>query len=238
VLPWVWIPLILALAATLRTGPRDPSAWLLACLAIWPIGLFTLVSLGGNPGLPHWPALGYLMCMPLLGRWAAARNLRVWALASSSVLVILVLVVVIQALTGRLPLGPAADPTLDLVDWRDLRHAPIPQGGFVAAPSWVQAGKVAYALGPSVPVICLSAAPHQFLYQRDPNTFIGRDALLVIRPSRHGDTQLDRYRPYFASIEPLGPLAITRAATGRPALTVDLFLARDFRQPFPTPQPR
>jgi 4-amino-4-deoxy-L-arabinose transferase-like glycosyltransferase len=234
VLPWVWVPLIIALAGALSAGPRDPAQWLLACLAIWPIGLFTLVSLGGNPGLPHWPALGYLMCFPLLGRWAAGRDLTIWWRTSASVLALVVLVVAVQALTGILPLPPRADPTLDLVDWRDLRGASvIPPGGFVAATSWLQAGKVAYALGPGVPVLCLSVAPHQYLYQRDPAAFLGRDALLVIRPPAH----IDRYAPYFASIEPLGPVTIGRL-TGRPALTVDLFLARDFRQPFPTSQPR
>jgi 4-amino-4-deoxy-L-arabinose transferase-like glycosyltransferase len=233
VLPWVWIPLVIALAGALAAGPRDPSRWLLACLAIWPIGLFTLVSLGGNPGLPHWTALGYLMCFPLFGQWAAGRNLRVWSLASTGVLVILVSIVLIQALTGVIPLRPSADPTLDLVDWHDLRGVPIPPDGFVAATSWVQAGKVAYALGPAVPVVCLSLAPHQFLYQRDPTQFVGHDALLVIR----GTPQLDRYRPYFASIEPIGPLAITRA-NGRPALSVSLYLAKNYQQPFPTLQPR
>jgi 4-amino-4-deoxy-L-arabinose transferase-like glycosyltransferase len=233
VLPWVWVPLILALAAALRAGPRDPSRWLLACLASWPIGLFTLVSLGGNPGLPHWPALGYLMCFPLFGAWARTRRLRVWSVTSAGVLAALVSLVVIQDLTGILPLS--SDPTLDLVDWRALRRAtrglPI-----IAATSWVQAGKAAYAVGPDTPVLCLSAAPHQYLYQRDPRGFVGHDALLVIRPPRHGDVQLERYRPYFDSIEPLGPLTITRLF-GRPALTLDLYLAHDLREPFPTSQP-
>jgi len=233
VLPWVWVPLMLALVAALRAGPRDPARWLLACLAVWPIGVFTVVSLGGNPGLPHWPALGYLMCFPLFGAWAGTRDLRVWARTSTAVLVGVVLVVVLQTLTGILPLPARADPTLDLIDWHNLRDTRIPPGGFVATTSWVQGGKVSYALGPQVPVIVLSAAPHQFLYQRDPAASVGRDALLVIRPPVH----LDRYRPYFASIDSLAPLTITRA-NGRAAFTVNLYLAKHFQQPFPTPQPR
>jgi 4-amino-4-deoxy-L-arabinose transferase-like glycosyltransferase len=233
VLPWIWVPLMLALAQALSAGPRDPKRWLLACLAIWPIGLFTLVSLGGNPGLPHWPALGYLMCFPLLGQWATGRDLTVWRRTSALILSAAVLIAVTQTVTGILPLAPRADPTLDLVDWRDLQDVPVPADGFVAATSWLQAGKVSYALGPHVPVLCLSIAPHQYLYQRDPAAFVGHDALLVIRPP----TRIDRYAPYFASIESLGPRTIHRLG-GRAALTVDLFLARGFRQPFPTDQPR
>jgi hypothetical protein len=202
-------------------------------LGVWPIAVFTLISLGGTPGLPHWPALGYLMCIPLLGRWAAARDLTIWARASAAIRVAVVLMAVIQTITGILPLGPRADPTLDLVDWRDLQGVALPTDGFVAATSWLQAGKVAYALGPRVPVLCLSVAPHQYQYQRDPAAFVGHDALLVIRPPAH----IDRYAPYFASIEPLGPLTIHRQG-GRPALSVDLFLAHDFRAPFPTTQAR
>jgi len=235
VLPWVWLPLVLALVGALTTGPRDPSRWLFACLAIVPIALFTLVSLGGNPGLPHWTALGYLMCFPLFGRWAAGRDLRVWARISAGILVTLVLLVLIQTLTGIIPLRPAADPTLDLVDWRAIR--PAIQGQLIAAPSWIQAGKAAYALGPQTEVLCLSPAPHQYLYRTDQTKYVGQDAVLVIRKSLRGDPSLDRYRPYFTSITPLGPVTITRL-NGRPALTVDLFLAHDLRQPFPTPQPR
>ena len=249
VLPWVWIPLLAAFANAIRRGPADGPRWLFVCLAAWPIGLFTLVSLGGNPGLPHWPALGYLMLFPLLGVALAERPAPRWLAFSGAILATVVVLAATQATTGWLTRllpsfsGPN-DPTVDLVDWRDLRRAIadrglLPPGRFVAATSWIQAGKTAYALGPGVPVLCLSSAPHQYLYQHDEAAFVGHDALLVIRqPPRGGGTAslVARYEPYFQSIQPLAPVAITRA--GAPALTVDLYLARDFRQPFPTAQPR
>jgi 4-amino-4-deoxy-L-arabinose transferase-like glycosyltransferase len=237
VLPWVWLPLVLALVGALLTGPRDPARWLFVCLAIWPIALFTLVSLGGNPGLPHWTALGYLMCFPLFGRWAAGRDLRAWAITSGAILTALIVVVVAQTVTGFLPLPAASDPTLDLIDWRAAAPA-AHEAPPMAATSWIQAGKLAYGVGPNVDVLCLSAAPHQFLYKTDQAKYVGQDLVLAIRKPRTGEAALlDRYRRYFAAITPLDPITITRL-TGRPAFTVDLYLAHDLRQPFPTQQPR
>jgi len=243
VLPWIWVPLVAALFAALRRGPGEPRGWLLACLASWPIAVFTGVALGGNPGLPHWPALGYLMAIPLLGRWAAAREPTRWWRWSAGALAAVTAVGAVQAATGWLPLPPRADPTLDLVDWRALRSAIdsgnlLPPGRVVAATSWIQAGRVGYALGPAVPVLCLSAAPHQFLYQRDPAAAIGHDVLLVIRApaTTEGPPPIDRYRASFASIAPLGPVVIRRLA-GRPAFRLWLFLAHDLQQTVATSQP-
>jgi 4-amino-4-deoxy-L-arabinose transferase-like glycosyltransferase len=250
VLPWIWIPLVVVLARALRRGPADPHRWLLANLGLWPIALFTLISLGGNPGLPHWPALGYLMLFPLLGAALADHPAPRWLTISGATLAAVTVIAATQATTGWLSrvipaLSGPNDPTLDLVDWRDLRQTIatrglLQPGRFVAATSWIQAGKTAYALGPGIPVLCLSNAPHQFWYQYDESAFVGHDALLVIRePPRGGGTAplVARYATYFRSIEPLGPVAITRL-NGAPALTVDLYLARTFEQPFPTAQPR
>jgi 4-amino-4-deoxy-L-arabinose transferase-like glycosyltransferase len=236
VLPWVWVPLVGTLIGALVAGRRDPKRWLFACLAIIPIALFTLVSLGGNPGLPHWPALGYLMCFPLFGRWAAGRDLERWSAISAATLVAVVILLAVQTTTGILPIPPSADPTLDLIDWRALQ--PVAHTQVIAAPSWIQAGKAAYALGDNTQVIALSPAPHQYLYKEDPTALLGSDALFVIRPPKKGGaTDIDRYRPNFATIDPVGPLTIRRL-NGRPAFTVDLYLAHDLRQPFPTSQPR
>ncbi|MDE3174185.1 MAG: glycosyltransferase family 39 protein, partial [Gemmatimonadota bacterium] len=70
-LPWIWVPLVWQLYRALRAGPGDAKRWLLVCLGAGPVLVFTLVSLGGNPGLPHWPAPGYLLLLPLVGDAAA-----------------------------------------------------------------------------------------------------------------------------------------------------------------------
>src|SRR6185437_8141758 len=71
--PWLWVPLIVALVHGLRRGPADGARWLLCCMATPPILLFTLITLGGNRGLPHWSMVGYLMLFPLLGDAVARR---------------------------------------------------------------------------------------------------------------------------------------------------------------------
>jgi len=114
-------------------------------------------------------------------------------------------------------------PVDDLIDWRGIDAA---GQAFVAAPSWIQAGKVSWALGPDVPVVCLCTAPHQFAFTRDPRDFVGRDALLVMRP-KTAVQMLPRYQPYFASITPLREVAI------HGTLIVDLYLAKNFQRPLP-----
>jgi len=206
VTPWVWIPLMLALVRVRSS--------LCTILGVIPIGLFTLVSLGGNPGQPHWPAPGYLMLFPLLGQFVAqwpARRARVWLLASGGALAGVVMAIAILR------------PIDDLIDWRGLS---APADTFVAAPSWIQAGKASYALGPDVPVVCLCTAPHQFAFTHDQRAFIGRDAVIVMRP-KTVDQMLARYEQYFASIRLLREVRI------HGSLTVDLYLAHDFQRPFP-----
>jgi hypothetical protein len=119
------------------------------------------------------------------------------------------------------------EPIDDLVDWRALQGAIDTSGGtFVAAPSWIQAGKTAWALGPDAPVVCLCAAPHQFQFTRDQRAYLGRDAVLVMRP-RTVAQMLPRYERSFASIQ------FVREVPIRGKLTVELYLARDFQRPLP-----
>ncbi len=212
VLPWVWIPLIMAFVSALRAGRKDARGWLCCSLAIIPITLFTLASLGGNPGQPHWPALGYLFLFPLLGRGATAWPFRRWLAASFAVL-------------GAAALIVCWRPPADLVDWKDIQQLDT-RGRFVAAPSWIQAGKVAWALGPDVPVLCLSVEPHQFAFLRDPRDFVGKDGLLIMRPQGAKAT-LARYASLFAAITPLGERPITRL--GRTQFTVAVFSATQMK---------
>src|SRR5262249_26458812 len=147
-------------------------------------------SLGGNPGQPHWAAPGYLMLFPLLGRlasqWPAAR-VRVWLITSGGLLACVATAIAIFA------------PIDDLIDWRGI---PPIEAQLVAGTSWIQAGKVSWALGPDVPVLCLCISPHEFAFTRDQQAFIGKDAIIVMRPRTAVD-MLPRYAPYFASITPM-----------------------------------
>jgi 4-amino-4-deoxy-L-arabinose transferase-like glycosyltransferase len=241
-LPWIALALLAALARALRRGPGGEATWLFACLAVVPLVMFTLISLWA-PVLPHWTALGWLFAMPLLGRELAARewamgatraravgeaqrrplSLRSGAMATAVFLLCVTALFVTQAATGwieRLAPGFAAhDPTLDFLDWRALRGVAggkLRPGSVVATVSWIDAGKADYALGGSVPVLCLSADPRGFAYLRDARAYAGRDALIVAPASR--PDWLALAAPHFERIERAEDVVIRRA--GRTALTL------------------
>jgi 4-amino-4-deoxy-L-arabinose transferase-like glycosyltransferase len=128
------------------------------------------------------------------------------------------------------------DPTLEAADWQGLARGLDSLGllhrahTFIAATSWVQAGKAAYALGPQVSVLCLSVDPRHFGFLFDQRAFLGEDAVIVDRlPERHDIYA--RYGPYFASVTPIGEVAIRRMGT--PIFGVGVYLARNFERPFP-----
>ena len=234
-LPWIGAALLVVLARALRRGWRDERGWLCASVATAPIVVFSLLGFT-SPVLPHWAAIGWLFAFPLLGESLAAldgralRAARAVALASGVLLVAVVALLAVQAATGRVLALGAHDPTLDLLDWRELgeqRASLARRGLVVAAVSWIDAGKADYALRGEVPVLCLCEDPRQFQYVRDPRAFAGRDALIVSDPGR--PDWLERAAPYFRRIEPAPDLPLARA--GRVALALHTAWGRDLEPP-------
>ncbi len=245
VLPWIWVALVWLLVRGFAAGPRDAARWLVCCLAVGPIVVFTLPSLGGNPGLPHWEAPGYLFLFPLLGRAVddALRGgrgwVRGWLVFSVGSFLVLVVVAASHIATGWVSraapsLFRRGDPSLEALDWKELRPALaqrglLPDSGrFVGAPSWIDAAKVAYALGPDVPTVCLCDRPHQFRFLYQQRTFLGKDAVIVEPTPRTGDPTA-RFTPYFRSVAMVGSVTLHRM--GHPALTLTLLLGHEFQRP-------
>src|SRR5436305_3235063 len=100
-------------------------ACLFAYLAAPPILAFSLAGLWSKV-LPHWPAIGWLFALPLLGELLVRieqtrrRALRRVATATAGFLIALLALLTTQAATGWLErLAPSLagnDPTLDLLD--------------------------------------------------------------------------------------------------------------------------
>jgi 4-amino-4-deoxy-L-arabinose transferase-like glycosyltransferase len=250
VLPWVFVPLAASAWRALRAGPSDDKRWFLLSMAAGPILVFTLASLRGNVGLPHWQAPGWLFVFPLLGAGVADRAQRSalgtqrWLRWSVGSYIALIAILTSHASTGWIArLAPEAlrnDPSGDLVTWRTLKPTLtglgyFPSNNFIAATSWIQAGKAAIAMGPEVPVLCLCADPHHFFYAENDSSFLGRDAVLV-KKRREDDDAIARFAPYFERIDVINAVPVYR---GRQlVMTVDVYRAKNFRALYPTDQPR
>jgi hypothetical protein len=249
VLPWIWGPLVWFFLKGFLGGPGHPKwqplqdrKWFLCCLAAGPIVLFTIATLWGAQGLFHWQAPGYLLALPLLGHataeWLTKGCImaRWWLKASVIAFVAIIIILGSHTATGWIKtVQPTwfaqGDPTVEALDWRDLSvyldekgllHS---QAKFVVAPHWIDAGKIDYVLGGEIPVLCLSNEPHHFAFMHNPAEFKGADALIIGRKDKMADG-LDRYRPYFITIDVVGTVPIKRA--GISEFDVVVFYARGF----------
>jgi 4-amino-4-deoxy-L-arabinose transferase-like glycosyltransferase len=255
VLPWIWGPLVWIFLKGLLGGPGQSGQslqdrkWFLCCLAAGPIAVFTIATLWGAQGLFHWQAPGYLLALPLLGQATTVwlRNDRKmtcwWLRVSVTTFVVIVMIVGSHTATGWLKtLQPTwfaqGDPTVEALDWSDLllyldeKGLLHSQAKFVAAPHWIDAGKIDYILGGKIPVLCLSDEPHHFAFMHKTADFKGEDALIIGRQDEMVDG-INRYRPYFTTIDVVGTVQIKRA--GIPEFAVVVFYASGFNGTFPLP---
>lgn len=241
--PWLAVPLAISLTKALAAGRGDPRAWFLALAASGPIVVFSLLALW-SPGLPHWQMPGWLFAFPLFGRDATALAMRRPQFARGYMAISAVLFAAllgafaVQATRGGLipvswlAANPAIDPTVDLIDWRDLKQALGGRGMLgadtpVASVRWMYAGKVGYALGPDVPVLCVCDDARQFAFRYDQSRWSGRDVIVAV-PEKQGRLWEGAMR-FFDSLEPLPPVAITR--NGQIVFQLDLKLGKDLHFP-------
>jgi hypothetical protein len=234
-LPWIWAPLVACGLVALRRGPSHGESWLLVCLAAPPLIVFTVASLWGRV-LPHWAAPGYLMLAPLLGDaigryWRRRRSIRVAVTASAALLVFGTTVMASEVELNWLPaafgdLPPDKDPDFEVVDWTSLRQdlggrGLLDRSGLVVASlRWSDVGKVGYALGGAIPVICLGSDAREFGLIARHDDYAGTDVLIVSRVPF--EKIVGQFWFLFDALEPLPPVTIRHA--GRPALQLNLSL--------------
>ena len=238
-LPWIWLPLVVCGFNALRRGPADKGRWLLLCLAAPPIIFFTLISLWSRV-LFHWAAPGYLMLLPLLGdAIARGQRSRRWLAATAAVVVLGAAFVGSEVRFNWLPLTIGdfrlgEDPGLAAVDWTSLRTELAERGLLdrpgmvVAATRWLDAGKIDYALGGRVPVICLGSDPREYGIIAPVGDYAGTD-VLIVAPGTSPAAIAARFGKLFNSIDTLAPATVLH--DGRPALTLPLYLGHRLREP-------
>jgi Dolichyl-phosphate-mannose-protein mannosyltransferase len=239
--PWVAVPLIIVLVLAVRRGPSDAVGWFFACLASGPIALFTLVGLW-SPILAHWPIIGWLFAFPLLGaalaRLEASRpsGVRWYCRASTGLLVILLGVALSQATTGwitrMVPAWVAVDPTLDVLDWRELEPALahrglLKPGTVLATPSWIDSGKVNYVLGTRYPVLCLCSDPRGFAFLTNRRAYAGVDVILISNATR--TDWMRTLGGQVGRLESLPDIVLTRGS--QPAVTLHVARGVGLRAP-------
>src|SRR5580693_1061966 len=208
--PWIFAPLVASIVSAFRHW-RDERHLFLLCLSLPAIVLFSLTPLWGGRGQPHWTMPGWFFTFPLMGAWVeelgvSARTLRRAAFLSLGLLVATAGVAVVQVTNGW-PLAiltaqsNLVDPTLEAFEWRDLAKAPIfdEPPRFVISTKWSDAGKIALALGPRIPVFVLSNDPRGWAFLDESGSFVGQNGVIVT-PAAEAESTMAVAHPLFASL--------------------------------------
>ena len=229
VLPWIWAPMMVLLLI----GFRARTPWqrrLLACLAAPPILFFALISAWSSQRiLYHWAAPGYLMIFPALGDAIADRIDRAWVrrLVAGSTVMVAVSIVVISTqiqldwLGDHLAAIMRTDPTVEGLDWVSIRNdlsrqGLVAPGTVAAAMDWRSAGKIGYALGPDVTMLCLNPDARQFGFAYPLRDFSKQDVLVLVPdPTERG---IAKAKQWFITTELLPATSVR--LDGRILLTI------------------
>lgn len=259
--PWTLVAAVLATGSRLRAerSLHGPTAFLLA-LALPSILIFTAVPLWGGDALPHWQMPGWLFLLPVLGKAIAvieaktgspSRLAHGFAMATTALLALAVAAVVLlrvlppsQAAIGRLGIGGFLEES---VTWRGLatglaergllpaRAATRPETRpIVVAFRWIEAARIAEALGDRATVAVFDADPRGFAFLSNPADFVGRDVILIGRPRTFG-RGLETVAPVFDRIERLPPIAVTLGDTT--LFDAQIAIGRP-KKPYPLPYPK
>lgn len=263
--PWTLIAAVAAAVSRGRRdrGRAGPTTFLVA-LALPSIVLFTAVPLWGGDALPHWQMPGWLFLLPILGRAIAETEARIahpcrhahgcavlatalLALAASTVALIRVIPPSAETI-ARLHIGGFLEES---VTWRGLAAglserglvpatgpwpAPAPKNRpLVAAFRWIEAARIAEALGSRATVAVFDADPRGFAFLSDPADFLGRDVVLIGRPATFA-RGIEAMRPLFARLDRQPPIAVKIGTTT--LFEAEVAIGRGLKMPYPLPYPR
>ena len=242
--PVIWLTLIVALFAALRTGRGDERRWFFAMLAVVPIAFFLVLDLFGTHGVagPHWLAPGYLFTFPLAGaaveQWRARFPRLVWWTTASCVAATstIALVLVTHTLTGWLEaVVPSITAEHDSVvaddaDWWSLR-AELERKNLLDSHHFLLAGRYEFCfkarlvLKDSIPIVCLDDSnPIVKSLGPDGAELRGRDAVIIESWWHTPHKGIERE---FERVEEMPQLFIVDH--GRPVLGLELRLGHNLQ---------
>lgn len=240
-LPWVWLPAVTILFSRIR-GFRTLEGVdrFLICMSLVPLCLFFCVSCV-RPILPHWPLIGFVPLMPLIGRlWDqnAAQNpqaVRRWVVFMSIIAPAIAIVFACQARFGIIDFPWTRDPAREISGWesvgRELKSLGLldRKNTFLFTDHWYDSGQLAFAVRNQLPVTCYNNGDARgFAYWSRPEDWVGQDGLLVCAEET---PNLAVYTPYFNSVEPIASFSMTRG--GKPFRPVQVYLCQHQHTAFP-----
>jgi hypothetical protein len=128
------------------------------------------------------------------------------------------------------------DPMLEGFAWRNLKKAPIfdQAPGFIISTKWSDAGKIALAFGPQIPVFVLSSDPRGWAFADESAEFVGQGGVIVT-PAADVAATVAVAGPLFAALGQPQFYALGRL--GRPEIKLALIpaagLTRSLLMPYP-----
>lgn len=232
-LPWIFVPLAWALVRAIAGGPQNQRRWLLACLPLLPIAIFTALTLFSR-GLAHWQMPGWLFAIPLAGELLAdagkrlGRAARIVAIGTGVLLVALLGIGAPQARWGTFDavFHALGDPADALVSWEQLKPELETRGllgprTFIASSNWIRAGQLNALFGKDIPVLCLCEDARQFRWLNPPERYAGWTGIIIDTPKRINETNWP-----FAEIGEAQEMDLMQA--GRVALRLKMLIGKDF----------
>ena len=189
---------------------------------------------------------GWFFAFALMGIWvndlgASISALRRSALVTAALLAAIAALAVVQLSTGwpwfiLTTYAGVADPMLESFEWRALKNAPIFHSppDFVISTKWSDAGKIAVALGPQIPVFVLSNDPRGWAFLDESDRFVGKSGI-IITPAAEVASTLAVAKPLFVKLEQPQLYALGR--DGRPEIRLALIAATGLTHRLPMPYP-
>lgn len=240
-LPWVWALLVWQLVKKVRHWKTLEGADRLAvCLAVVPMAFFTVVGCS-RWILLHWPLIGFVSLMPMLGaawaKWATENP--VWSQRRIAFMAGAVLLAatcgVVQARLGAVTF-PGKDPMSDASGWDSVADALEARGliaephTFVMTSRWYDSGQLAFALQERIPVLCYNPGDARgFAFWSKPEQWLGWNGMYVT--TSDNPVEIAILKPFFKRVEFVTEFPMTRA--GNPFRTIRVYRCVEQTAPFP-----
>jgi hypothetical protein len=236
--PSVWLVVMVCLWRSIRGGFLAADRFFVLISAL-PIVFFDVIALFSARSLPHWSMSGFLFAFPLVGQWCssfAERRPSLLKASFASALIVVPLLAIgfaVQTRTGAFTRlfydrVPKFDVNWQMVDWSELTDAAASHdlrgaNAYVVAQNWMQAARIAYALGPDVPIEVLPGDPRHFQFMDDKRSN-GRSVGFFVGALKFGDEAV-REKAYRDSLDGRfivdgAPRRITQRIAGFPVFDI------------------